>query len=75
MVYGANDVGFADIGTGDVDCFFKDFQEVFAVVVFFFVALGIVVKNFVINFDSFKVVFDDFAASILAGGLVAEVWF
>jgi hypothetical protein len=59
-----------------VNGFFKDFEEVFAVGVFLFVAeLRIFIKGFDINFDGFKVVFDDFAATIFSGSLVAEIRF
>jgi hypothetical protein len=59
-----------------VDGFFKDFEEVFAVMIFFFVAeLGVLIEDLVVDFDGFKVVFDDFAAPIFAGVLVGEVGF
>ena len=43
---------------------------------FVFVAeIEMAIEVFVIDSDSFKVVFDNFTASILFGGLVAEVRF
>lgn len=73
---GTNDVGFANVGAGDVDGFFKYFEEVFAVGVFFFVAeVGVAIEDLVIDLDGLEVVFDDFAASIFAGVLVGEVGF
>ena len=73
---GAKDVGFAKVGAGDVDGFFKYFQEVFARGVFFFVAeVGVTIEYFVVDSDGFKVVFNNFPASIFAGILVGEVGF
>ena len=72
----ANDISFGNIGGGDVNGFFKDFEEVFAVIIFFFIAeVGISIEGFGVDFDGFKVVFDHFASSIFTGGLVGEVGF